>query len=95
MGIATIDAGDLVVVLRQDGSLYGYGAAVDELVPGASTDGWVEIASSVEDFWVTPHLFVKTTDGKMRAAGALKGLQVPPITSGDYGQLAGWTWAGE
>ncbi len=95
MAIATIDAGDLLVVLRQDGSLYGYGGAVDELVPGASTDGWVEIASSVQDFWVTPHLFVKTTDGKMRAAGALKGLQVPPITLGDYGQLAGWTWAGE
>lgn len=92
MAVATIDAGDLVVVLKQDGSLQGFGAAVDELVPGASTDDWVEIQSSVQDFWVTPHLFVKTTDGKMRAAGALKGLQVPAITSGNLGQLVGWTW---
>jgi hypothetical protein len=32
MGIATIGAGELVLVLKNDNSLYGFGAAVDELV---------------------------------------------------------------
>lgn len=94
MAIATIDAGELVLALKHDDSLYGFGAAVKELVPEADVvDGWVEILPSVGDFWSTPHLFVQTIDGKMRAAGSL--VDYGSMPSGDLGQLVGWSWSGE
>lgn len=93
MGIASLEAGQAIIVLNNSGQLMGWGSGLASLGVEGNGNQWAEITSDVKDFWTTPNLFVLTNAGRMRAVGPVLDLfSAEVIKDKDVGQLGGWSW---